>query len=119
MTKEEWLREASGAKDKLASLIDHYHPANRLPGGTDLPITAHNAERACVHVRSEIRKNFEGNPREQFFTALDEEDTDKISNLLNDTWFGVPESTLCWQIPGFREAVKLITDPPDGYVEDE
>lgn len=36
---------------------------------------------------------------------------------MSETWFGVPESTLCWQIQGFKEACDLLDDPPE--TEDE
>lgn len=119
MTKKEWFTEADGSKDKVKSLIDKYHPVNRLPGGTDLPITAHNAENACVQARVAVRKNFEGVPSVEYQNALDAMDYKKASNILNDTWFGVPESTLCWNLIGFREMVALLDDPPEDDTEYE
>jgi len=44
---------------------------------------------------------------------LDAQDISKAMKLLNDAWFGVPESTDCWQIYGFKEAVDLLDDPPE------
>ena len=34
-------------------------------------------------------------------------------SLLNSAWFGVPESTQCWKLEGFKEAIDLLEDPPD------
>ena len=56
---------------------------------------------------------FEGDPCREFDIALAAGDIQKVTNLLNDAWFGVPESTRCWQIEGFTEAVGLLEDPPD------
>lgn len=119
-TKEEWLKFAEENKEKLAWLIKDYHPVNRQPGTRRASvlhrgdyITAPNAEAACVQVRNKIRQNFEGNPVQQFEEALRQKDVSKINKLLNDTWFGVPESTSCWNILGFKEAVELMEDIPD------
>lgn len=35
------------------------------------------------------------------------------TNPIFDAWFGVPESTSCWSIPGFGQAVDLLDDPPE------
>lgn len=114
MTVEQWLAQAERDKAKLIKLLNAYHPVNRTIGGTNLPITAHNAEAACRQVRRQIiESGKENNPVGQFERALEEKNWQKINSLLNSAWFGVPESTLCWNIEGFTEAVSLMEDLPD------
>lgn len=112
MRKDEWFNQANQSKDKLISLIGYYHPAC-LQGLVGMRITAPNAEMVSERIRESIRKNFDGNPVTEFITALDNKDISKCMKLLNDAWFGVPESTDCWKISGFKECVDLLDEPPD------
>lgn len=123
MTIPEYLTYARAHALLLRSLLREYHPVNRQPEtmrptrgpGRQDPnyITAWAPERACVEARKRIRSNFEGDPILLFNEALLDGDWRKIHKLLNDAWFGVPESTSCWSIPGFSEAVHLMDDPPE------
>ena len=110
--KQQYLDNVIKNQEDLKYIISNYHPVN-LTGRVGMKITALNAEAACNVVRTNIRKNFEGHPVTQFEEAIKERDTNKIYKLLSDTWFGVPESTDCWSIRGFRELVNLLDD----YVE--
>lgn len=117
MTKQEWFIEANGSRDKVKSLIRDYHPIYRQAGrrrNIDF-ITAPNAEAACTIVRKQIQDSTpEGfNPVDEYQKALDKQDIDMAMKILNEVWFGVPESTTCWQLTGFREAVDLMDDPPE------
>ena len=117
MTSQEWLAKAQQHKDVLLSLIESYHPASHAITGRRqrMPITAPTAESACVVVRGRIAKE-EGDlayPRDRFLAALEAGDWIEINSLLNSAWFGVPESTACWQVEGFKEAVDLMEDPPE------
>jgi hypothetical protein len=103
----------------LLSLVDNYHPQQNRKVDYDLPITAPGAEAACATIRKEIRdESLIFNPREVFEEAYNKEDWNTITKLLSDTWFGVPESTACWQIPGFKVCVDILDDPFD-EMEDE
>jgi hypothetical protein len=53
------------------------------------------------------------NPVAQFDSALAAGDIGQLMTLLNGAWFGVPESTECWGIEGFKIAVDLMDDPPE------
>jgi hypothetical protein len=110
MIKEEWIEIARKNRKKLENLVANYHPVRARPN--PMRITAPNAERACEIVRRNIRENFEGDPITQLNEALNIGDVTKINKLLNDAWFGVPESTDCWDIEGFAEAVDLMDDLP-------
>src|SRR5438045_4009946 len=111
MTNTEWIEKAKTHKPALLSLLRRYHPA--IPGEKEeMKITAAAAEAACEVIRGEIRDKG-GNPLTQFAAALEAQDVATIHNLLDEAWFGVPESTACWGIEGFREAVDLMVDPPE------
>lgn len=117
MTTKEWFTEADGSRDKVKDLIANYHPIYRSPGrrkNIDF-ITAPNAESACVIVRKEIQDNTPENfdAVTAYQTAIDTQDIELALRILNETWFGVPESTTCWEMTGFPELIRLIEDPPD------
>jgi hypothetical protein len=120
-TVDEWIQEAADNLDVLKQLVDAYHPANRLPGRRPGDwITAHNPEAACTQVRKAIRDEHDGsNPADVLETAIKNKDVGKVSEILNQAWFGVPENRDCWKIPGFREAVDLIEELPEEEGEDE
>ena len=115
MLKNQWLSIVKTNKDALRSFVQNYHPINlrsHTPEEAMDPfITAPNAERACETVRDLIRKESLDCPEIQFSIALEKGDAETIMSLLSSSWFGVPESTSCWQIHGFREAVDLLDDP--------
>lgn len=129
MTTEQWLEQARNKQDDLCYLIDSYHPASfesaalrgkdpRRPG-PGLPITAPNAESASEVVRQKIRDEADGtHPVVKFKEALAVGDVGACMTLLSQAWFGVPESTSCWGIRGFNEAVSLLEDPPEPTEEE-
>lgn len=114
-TKSEWLARVAAAAENLRSLIGEFHPwySKNHP---EYPITAQAAENACNDIRNEIRRENKGDPIVRFNAALTADNIGTLMSLLNEAWFGVPESTACWRIKGFKEAVDLLDDPPE---EDE
>jgi hypothetical protein len=113
MNKQEWLAYAKSNEGRLKHIIARYHPLSSPTYKGDMPITAPNAERACSQVREDIRRNSEGDPLVKFDEALKNREWRTINVILNEVWFGVPESTLAWQIEGFKELIELIEEPPD------
>lgn len=123
MTNAEWITEARQVRPQLRSLIENYHPIaverammqmRQLERPARTVITARNAEAACANIRHDIiAKGKDRDPLAEFETALADGDIGTLLSLLNETWFGVPESTSCWSIKGFSEAVDLMDDPPD------
>jgi hypothetical protein len=79
-----------------------------------MPITAEAPEAACENVRQMIRTEEPDDPLVRWNKAVSDGDVGEITALLSSTWFGVPESTACWQIPGFGVACDLMDDPPEG-----
>jgi len=115
MTTQQWIDQAKRHKDKLLELIRNYHPSSHAVYSRrqKMAITAPNAESACRAVREKIRQDEPNDPAERFEIALTSGDIGEMMNVLNGAWFGVPESTDCWGIDGFNEAVDLLQDPPD------
>jgi len=112
MTKEEWLTQARSYEDALKSLVGEYHPSVGYRRHT-LPITAPAAEDACISVREKISQAEPQDPVQRLTVALATGDVSEIYSVLGQAWFGVPESTSCWNIRGFKEAVDLMDDPPE------
>lgn len=114
MTQSAWLEKVNAHKDALRTPIQNYHPASR--GGTThrMKITAPNAEVACSDIRAKIAAEDADKPLpvDRFDAALAKGDVVEIDSLLNAAWFGVPESTECWNIPGFSVACDLLDDMP-------
>ena len=114
MTKEQWIEIVRNNEEILRNFITRYHPINLRPRKDNdvmVNITAPQAERACEVVRESIRKESFERPDVVFNIALQKEDCSAIADLISAAWFGVPESTSCWQIEGFKEAVDLMDDP--------
>lgn len=112
---EAWIAEAKKHQDILADLIRNYHPRSVAGRREPMSITAPGPEAACDVVRAKIRA--EGvdlpDPVHIFSAAVDGGDHSAAYSIVSQTWFGVPESTSAWSIPGFAEAVDLLDDPPE------
>jgi len=117
----EWMDKFEKQKHVLRLFVKSWHPGSteyELAGGGGLPITAPSAESACGIIRSRIRK--EGhNVMKEFDRALENRDYPELYSLLQSAWFGVPESTDCWSLPGFREAVGLLEDGPSDPLDEK
>lgn len=113
MTTQEWLNNVVENGHTLLSLVASFHPASgRQPYG--LPITAPNAEKACEPMRKQIEKNLDyalESPHRKFLEAVKYREAGAIYTILQETWLGVPESTDCWSLTGFKECVNLLDDP--------
>lgn len=110
MTTSTWLARVRQDQERLVQLLRAYHPAS--PGEkAELPITARAAEQACAEIRQAIAETA-ADPVTRFNQALAQGDIGTIFALLHVAWIGVPESTACWSVPGFREAVALLEEVP-------
>ena len=112
MTKEKWLYKAREHQDDLRSLVGNYHPSAGKPRH-QMRITAPAAEAACERIRASIATREKEDPVVRFDRALMTGDIHEVNTVLNEAWFGVPESTSCWNIRGFSVAVDLMDDPPE------
>lgn len=118
MTQEEWLEKARQDKELLLILVREFHPVYLAQKGYThgLRITAPNVERIRRGMLPAIAKTKGMDPIQQFEAALESKDVETLVSILNKAWFGVPESTDCWLMPGFAEACDLLDDPPYGHV---
>lgn len=117
MTTAEWLEKCRRNRRNLLRLIGDWHPGSRPHIRNETAQFAPQA--ACNTVCNKILQ--EGRwlmPGQQFLAALDRSDVGTAHRILSETWFGVPESTACWSLLGFADAVDLLDDPPDDW-EDE
>jgi hypothetical protein len=133
MTNVEWLQLVDKNIGVLREFVAQWHPSTtqhkvehehvevlgeQVEIDKIYPITAPGAEHARRTVEGHIRKE-KINPIEAFEKAYAARNVSAIGIILNDTWFGVPESTSCWSIKGFAEAVELLEQPPDDEEEPE
>lgn len=141
MTTQQWLTKVRERGAVLREFVASWHPSARRLAAiqreavlmTDgsaaavevpearMPITAPGAERACQVVREQVRREQPEDPLVRWDKAVNGGNVSEIMSLLDEAWFGVPESWECWQIEGFAEAADLLDDPPDfeGESEDE
>lgn len=108
MKTQEWVETFNKFRTIIKEVVLGYHPAISIK--KPMNITAHNAEEARQNVASAIR---EVPDISLFDQDLSEDNIDQVYNIMNEAWFGVPESTDCWKITGFPSLVNLLEDPPE------
>ena len=121
-SKTEWLTYFKANETKLLKFVEEWHPtAGKVVDRAAFPITAPDAEDACQLVVRGIKQRelLEASVTTRFHKFLAEENVAKLYNLLNSAWFAVPESTSCWSIEGFSEAVTLLENPVNCVMEEE
>ena len=111
--REEWWLLVEHHKNNLLQLVDRFHPANNRCNL--YKITAPLAEVACEQIRQEIKEQTEKTPSESFQLFMDQKDPELVS-LLNETWFGMPESYDVQGYPGFGTLCDLCSE---AYVLEE
>jgi len=116
MEKQNWIDVFNDHKNNLRNLVVRFHPSSKsqvlvadssvkVPSTTletAYTITAPTAEEACEVVRQKILSTKPHNPVLIFDTASNDPiDTGQLIYLLNETWFGLPESSSVRNLPGF------------------
>lgn len=111
-TKEEWWSNVDTCWDELKSMIVNYHPAITKVEWSN--ITAPNAEAARQEVvRTMPVPEDDWDPLKEAEECKErrlDDDGIKLSMILNQVWFGIPESTDCWNIPGFGQLCDLCSE---------
>ena len=109
-TKDEWWDLLGENEQYVRDIIASYHPYYQHPHF--MKITAPRAEqvREQVELQVEQQSQDEGDPAERFDAAVKAKDWGTLVNLMNEAWFGVPESTSCWGIPGFGALCDLCSE---------
>jgi hypothetical protein len=131
MQKQDWIKQFNENKDKLRRLVEKFHPsatAEVVVAGEEVdvlsaatfgkgqyPITASGAEAVCAQVREEVRKERPESPILRFDAAVGKMDVEELVGLLNDAWFGMPESMAVREEPGFH----ALCDLCEGVDEEE
>ncbi len=95
----------------LTEFVAGYHPTrSSTRPKLSVPITAPSAEIARKMVERSIRRTEQSSesPESRFKQAVKDGNYGAIVDIIQAAWFGVPESTGCWQIPGFKEAVTIL-----------
>lgn len=109
-TAAEWWALFDHHKDDLRRIVLGYHPGVRLPRRRAAEISAPGAEAACEAVRKEIAAGTKKDPVTRFDRAAEERDGPALAGLLNEAWFGLPESTSSRGVPGFGALCDLCSE---------
>lgn len=130
MEKQDWIDVFKDHKNNLRNLVVRFHPSSKSQVlvadssvevsssvlETAFVITAPTAEEACEVVRQKILNTKPHNPVLTFDDAANDPiDTNQLIDLLNDTWFGLPESASVRNLPGFY----ALCDLCEGVDEEE
>lgn len=108
-TAEEWWHNVTVAKEELLNMLCSFHPGVNRCGKWTMPITASRAETVSEQIRAEIAIK-SPNPRERFEQAFKDKNPIVMLALLNETWFGIPESLSCWDLPAFGVLCDLCSE---------
>lgn len=112
MLLSDWWARVDNNWNSLLNAIASYHPLAESPRNHG-PITAPGAEIACEVVRELIRRNDKGNPLDRAETAKQNRDVSEMLSVLNEAWFGAPESRSVYATPGFPTLCDLCSEPPE------
>ena len=120
MDTRDWWNTFNKNIVNLRKLVEVYHPTSEPVKHTDLHISTAGAEAAGEVVRNVIRSNAKQSGLEIFDAAAKSKDAPKLIRILNEAWFGLPESMSSHSLPGFGSLCDLcegIDDLPDCEVE--
>lgn len=106
--EEFWLLCGYHSK-ALRLLTSQFHPSSKQYGKIKLPITAQCAEAACEDARKIIKGGIKQNPVDMFDVYLETKDI-RMPTLLNEVWFGIPESMDAHSLLGFRVLCDLCSE---------
>ena len=112
----EWWKLLEDNHDKLLNLVRDYHPGSPHAGSSKrMPITAGGAEAQRRVFRTqiemaELREAQASAPAARFQVAVSSKDAGTVVLLLNETWFGIPESRDAHGLPGFGALCDLCSE---------
>jgi hypothetical protein len=110
-----WWHELETHKDEMIRLIEKFHPAKNVikvvkEDEPNYIITAKKAEELCESIRQDIQAEYKGHPVIDFLSAFNSRDGETIHSILNQTWFGMPESIQIRYEPGFNTLCDLCSE---------
>jgi len=100
-TKEEWWTLVNEHWDDLKNLIETFHPARK--NTPEMTITASRAEALRQVLSAEFT-------RLDDYEKMREEQDVKLANVLEETYWGIPESIEVWQYPKFGLLCDLCSE---------
>lgn len=92
--------------DQLIGCIEKFHPTYAVDNSKFI-ITAKKAEAVCNEIRKEIKTV---DPIGQFQIAYVKMDLPTMCRILNETWYGAPESRQVFNVPGFNILCDILSD---------
>jgi hypothetical protein len=102
-----WWNTVDTNWEQLSKLIYQFHPCYHV--SHEYTITASMAEKACESIRRDITRQNACEAAEQ---AKLTRDADTLISILNETWFGMPESTDVRGVSGFFVLCDLCSSDP-------
>ncbi len=113
MNTTQWWDLFNKNKNDMVNLILAYHPAAYQEH--HMKISAPAAEYMCELIRNNIRKEKAEPIAIQVDKAIAFQDIDKLISLMNQAWFGMPESYEVRREPGFH----VFCDLCEGIYDEE
>lgn len=111
-----WWANVDAHWANLRALIERWHPSSsQAPEAfPPLEVTAARVEPLRQLFAGNIAKESAALPpvADRAEAARAGRDHETFAAILNEAWMGVPESTSCWEIPGFGVLCELCGDPP-------
>lgn len=97
----EWWEVVKRYKDDLIDLVQTFHPICR-PDSSNV---------MCHIIRQELAdEGIHTNPVDGLKNAIESQDHNAILAILNQTWFGIPETSSAHQSDGFKALCELCTE---------
>lgn len=109
-TKEDWWMVLEKNWENIFDMIMSYHPLSRNYRIDTMEITASSAEVACETVRRQISASHHPMSVEQRIKEYKKDKNPEMASLLNETWFGIPESTEARFLPSFGALCDLCSE---------
>jgi len=113
-TMEEWWKMVDEKWDELTNMICVYHPnKENLFHENEMDITARDAEAARRFCAKRIAQENKITDIIDYAERLKNlRMAEELWTVFNYTWFGIPESIDCWEIPSFGRLCDLCSDFP-------
>jgi hypothetical protein len=111
---DEWWALLEKRESDILAMLRSFHPYYRQQ--PRMPVTAARAELVRVAAATEIAAKFEKDPAKRFAEYKAARDP-AMWELMNEIWFGIPESTDAHYIAGFGALCELCSDPDALYPE--
>lgn len=110
--KHRWIEKARKNSEVIRGIILAFHPYYDARKHSH-KITANDAEKMCEFIRRRIKHETLYDPVAVFVDSLKKGDADTCWKILNEAWFGLPESLETRLIDGFS----VFADLCEEYLE--